>query len=211
MTVDSLTPEQEARFPEFVKKWVEIGNSTVTPDFYTPEVIETIKDCIQVMYKSVDAAINRENILISTSPLLSPLVAAGFEHGKKGTPRKKAEGNLPNMDALVNYVNQFSNPKEVIKEADKYTNTRYWGSLDADTRAFIDFFNRVVELPELKRYQEAITAMETLTMLTYDMLINDTFCVVSMKPIHQDLDWSGEYPVASSGEIKWADGTVINY
>jgi len=31
--ITKLTPEQEARFPEFVKKWVDIGLSTEPADF----------------------------------------------------------------------------------------------------------------------------------------------------------------------------------
>ena len=34
-TIDKITPEQEARFPEWVEKWTAIGLSTERADFKT--------------------------------------------------------------------------------------------------------------------------------------------------------------------------------
>ena len=49
--IESITPEQEARFPEWVAKWRAIGNSTEPADF------ERAKKAAHALYKSTESKI----------------------------------------------------------------------------------------------------------------------------------------------------------
>ena len=214
MTLESLTKEQEDKFPYYVEKWVRIGNSLVTEDFYTDDIVNSIKVAVQKMYKIAGEKIELENVLISPSPSMSPFMAAAHVHGKKGTPTKKMKCKIPNMESVEAFVNSFANPKEIVQKAGAYCELRYWGALDAGFCAFVDFFNTETELGNtaLVPHKETIEVMHNeITCLCYDLLIADGLCVVSKKPIYQDFDMSEGYPVAKSGKIKWADGTVIEY
>lgn len=214
--IESLTPEQEATFPYYVKKWVEIGNSVIpnSDEFYTRGVVEDIKDAIVCMYETVGEKIDRENILESTSPIMSPFVMAAHMVKQIGKPKTLYECTLPNSQSVEDYVNQFANQQEIIQKANECVQLRMWGSTEAGLRAYIDFFQNETELGEtvLKPYSESIFAINNIiTPLTYDLLLGDNVAVWSRKQVFQTFDTSGEYPVAVSGDIKWCDGTIINY
>lgn len=212
--LEKLTPEQEAKFPAYVKKWATIGNSIVDDALYTDEIIGLIKDAVVAMYKESGKNIKPENVLISSSPIMSPFIAAAHVVGKKGKPKKPVKSKLPNMGAVEDYLNTFTNPREIINNSDKFPQLRYWCSIDAGFRAYVDFFMNETDLGknELKKFEDINKKMANeITHLCYDMLISENFCVVSKKPIYQDLDMSGDYPVAKKGLIKWADGTQVQY
>src|SRR3990172_8105141 len=66
--IERLTPEQEARFPEFIKKWTDIGLSTEPADRPRAE------KAIRLMYRSADLAVPR--IVWCGSPLANALTWA---------------------------------------------------------------------------------------------------------------------------------------
>jgi hypothetical protein len=186
----------------------------VEKGFYSDEIIEKIKDAVQAMYAAAKKTIDRENIIISSSPTMSPFIASARIVGKIGKPKKSVKSKLSNMGSVENFLNKYSNPKKIIKESGKFTGIRYWCSINVGFRAYIDFFMNETKLGDeaLKDYKNINTIMANeVTHLCYDMLIYENFCVVSKKPIFQDLDTSGEYPIARNGRIEWEDGTIINY
>lgn len=211
--LNELTKEQQNKFPEYVKKWAAIGNSVVPEGFYTPDVVRTIEDAILSTYKAADKSISRDNILESTSPTLSPFIAAAHVMGKKGTPKNPVKSKLPHMESVELFLNQFTNPRDIIANSGKFLGQRYWGSLGAGFKAYVDFFQTETSLGvnELVSHATNIKATTDITCLTYDLLIGDNVCVFSHKPVFQTLDTSGDFPVARSGEIKWSDGTIIKY
>ncbi len=69
--IDKLTPEQEARFPEFVERWTKIGLSTAPCDF------EKAKAAAKRIYK--DAGLEEPDDSEMYGPFDNPLAAAEFE------------------------------------------------------------------------------------------------------------------------------------
>lgn len=212
--IEQLTQEQIDTFPFYVKKWVTIANSVVPEGLYTPEIVDRIKDAIQLMYKAANLTIDRDNIIMSTSPTMSPFIFAARRVGVPGTPKKRATYKLDGLQVVEDFVNGFENPLEIVKEASDAASLRRWGALNADFRAFVDFFATETELGTtvLVPFKELNACLEAeITTLTYDLLIGDNLCVFSQKPVYQDFDNSGDYPKAVSGDIRWSDGTCISY
>jgi hypothetical protein len=212
--LDKLTPEQEAKFPEYVKKWATIGNSVAPDELYSEQILDDIKNAVVKMYTVANKKINKKNILVSSSPIMSPFIASAHKYGKSGTPKKRVTCKLPNMLAVENFVNGFYNPEEIIKNSNSFCSLRYWCSLDAGLRAYVDFFQNETTLGknELKKFESVISVVSNeITHLTYDLLIDDGLCVFSKKPVFQTLDTSGDYPTAKGGIIRWGDGTEIKY
>ena len=76
--IENLTPEQIARFPEFVSRWKEIGLSTQPMN--RPETARGIARCYEI------AGRKTPRIVFTTSPLVSGLTRAIiFEMGKKSS------------------------------------------------------------------------------------------------------------------------------
>lgn len=212
--IESLTEEQKATFPFYIKKWTTIANSVVKPGFYTEEVIDKIKDAIITMYRDQGGDIKPENILVSPSPKMSPFIASARVYGKPGTPKKKLHCRLPDMKAVEDFINTFENPKEIQERAKDFCEKRYWGSIDAGFWGYVDFFNRETILKDtvLKPKAELISKISNVFVpCVFDLIYTDDFCVFSKKQVYQDLDTSGEYPVIKPGKIKWEDGTEIEY
>jgi hypothetical protein len=81
--IESITLEQEARFPEWVAKWRAIGKSTEPADF------ERAKKAAQALYKSTDTKV--PEILFAPSPKAAVELAAEVLHGKNATNEQKRE------------------------------------------------------------------------------------------------------------------------
>lgn len=212
--LEELTEYQQSKLADYVKNGAKIGNSVVPSEVYTDEVIESIKIAVQKMYKAANHSIKKEDILISPSVIMSPFIAAAHMVGKVGTPGKPVKSKLENMKAVEDFLNGFENPKAIIKKSEQFLKVRFWGSLNIGFWSFISFFMNETSLGknELLKFKEINDIMfNEICHLTYDLIIAEDLCVVSKKPIYQDIDNSGEYPVTCGGKIVWSDGTVIKY
>lgn len=77
--IDNITPEQEARIPEWVDKWLKVGLSTERMDR------EKSKEAVEKICKVID--VENPEILFARSPKEAIMMGTDAILGKKGTNR----------------------------------------------------------------------------------------------------------------------------
>ena len=79
--IETITPEQEARFPEWVEKWTAIGLSTERADF------ETAKTAVLALYEIIGQP--KPQVILSKSPKAAIIEGLTIENdGKKPTKQE---------------------------------------------------------------------------------------------------------------------------
>jgi len=116
--IETITPEQEAMFPEWVEKWTKIGLSTDPMDF------ERAKKAVKKLY-TITGNNQPKKILKASSPM---------EAVKKGVLAVK---KLQNPD-----IDEKDIPKSDYSDA---TQNFYGGSLYASWGSFVTFFRDVMD------------------------------------------------------------------
>jgi hypothetical protein len=80
-TIDKITPEQEARFPEWVEKWTKIGLSTERADF------KTANEAVLKLYEIIGRP--KPQVLLAPSPKAAIITGLTIENdGKKPTKQQ---------------------------------------------------------------------------------------------------------------------------
>ena len=183
--LEKLTEKQTAAMPFYKDKWLNIATSSAAPEFYDDFIINKIKNAIIACYKKAKYAIKEENIILSTSPIMSMFVASAKHYGKVGNPIKpikwndKKNKNIVGMKVVENFLNTYSNPHEIVNKSAKYKNSIYWGMSDAGYCGFLDFFRNETDI---KVDWENADFMNVLTEFTHFVIFEKDFCVVSMRP-----------------------------
>lgn len=207
--LDKLTPQQEAKIPEYFEKWLAIATAETPTEFYDAEALEAIKDAVVGAYDAAEKEITRDKIFIVDSPIMAMFVASAHVCGKPGKPEKpvkwKGDSKLTGMEAVENYLNGFENPTTVIKQSSKFTNIIYWGMPIAGYYGYLDFFKRETDIKvDFKNSEYG----ERLTILTHMLLISDGFCVVSKRPCVLRTN-RGSAIADGSPYMAWGDGIGV--
>lgn len=182
--LEKLTKEQTEAMAKYRDKWMKIVTSSTSEEFYSDFVNEKIKDAVTGMYAAAKKKIKREEIIITTSPIMACFVASAHACGKKGTPKTpiKWAGNnkkITGMNAVENFLNGYENPKEIVNNSSKFSNLIYWGIPDSGFCGFIDFFRNETDI---KVDYSNMDHLNVITELTHLIIISEKFCVVSMRP-----------------------------
>lgn len=182
--IESLTPEQEARMPFYRDKWLSNAIAEVPPELYLDESVKKeLTDTLHYMYKVSGHTL--KTVLFAPSPIMAMFMASAHEVGKVGTPKKKASfkhdqaPKIVGMKAVEDYLNGFSNPKEIIKNAGKFSSQIYWGASDSGFNGYVEFF---IKECGLELDMDKVNALNTVSRLTHLLLICDGFAVVAYRP-----------------------------
>jgi len=118
--ISELTPEQKAKMPEYVKKWIAIGNDTSRLNY------DRTVDIIHAVQKHI---LKKEPtpVLIFDNPMEAWVACNYAAHGHK-------------VNELKNCVEEFFSGKKPKWKLGQYVSPYLNGSFAAPTFAFYDFF-----------------------------------------------------------------------
>jgi hypothetical protein len=208
--LESLSEQQVQAIPKYRDKWMEIATASVPPEFYDDFICNRVKDAIVGMYAAAKKTISKDNIIFSDSPVMALFMASARTYGKAGTPKKPVKwagktDKIKGMEAVENYLNTFSNPRDIIKNSHKFKESIYWGMSDAGFCGFVEFFQKETNIPV---DYSGMTHINAITEFTHFILVLEDFCVVAKRPtffIHKD----GKAPENGLPYIGWADGISL--
>lgn len=118
--ISELTPEQKAKMPEYVEKWIKIGNDTSRLNY------DRTLDIIQNVQRHI---LNKEPtpVVIFNNPMEAWVACNYATHGHKVNELKKC-------------VEEFFTGKKPSWKLSQYVSPYLNGSFSAPTFAFYDFF-----------------------------------------------------------------------
>jgi hypothetical protein len=118
--ISELTPEQKAKMPEYVKKWIAIGNDTSRLNFdRTLDIIHNVQ--VHILKKEATP------VVIFDNPMEAWIACNYAAHGHKA-------------NELKGCVDDYFNGKKPSWKVGQYVSPYLNGSFSAPTFAFYDFF-----------------------------------------------------------------------
>lgn len=178
--IDSISPEQEARFPEWVEKWTKIGLSTERAD------VERATVAVKKLYEIINQP-QPKKILFAQSP---------FQAVKMGTYEvKKLENPSIKMEDIPN------------SEFYSSVNNLYGGSFYASWASFVTFFRDVMDL-ECDSFENFFWG-EELTHSCGWVWWHDDICVIVDRPTLIKMDDENRLHNETGPAIEYADGYAI--
>jgi len=179
MKITELTEEQKSKFPDYVKKWTDIGLSTERSD--RPKTEEIIKK----IYKN--AGFGEPKIVWSESPIGNFKALAEMLKQEPGNENKTVD--------------------EILKE--EYRENAYhcmYGYHDADWLSFYDYFRNECNLVE---ETEPLVNLIELSKHCGWLLPFEYVCFVSERNIKLNRDTQGRLHSETEAAIEYADGYKI--
>ncbi len=200
--ITSLTAEQQARFPEFIEKWTDIGLSTAPADRAAAEL---------GIRKAYEAAGKKPpRIVWTSSPLAQGLTRAIVEKLSK-KPAHEVGKNIEASvrDSVRDSVGDSVRDSVWDSVGDSVRDSVWdsgYGAHDAGWLSFYDFFREVVGLRE-------ITApLEPLTELARHVgwwLPHEKICWVSERHTLVRKDASGRLHCETGPAVAYPDGFAV--
>lgn len=148
--IEQLTPEQEARMPEYVEKWCSIGLNCDPTDY------EASKVHVLAAYKEAELA-KPKHVILADSPWAAAVIASIFQNMPPSeiakwcrTPTLAQEELFPTFcpDEGTYFVNgvQGSCTKEALRDG---ITAQVYGSHDAGWLSFYDFVSEELGLADV--------------------------------------------------------------
>jgi hypothetical protein len=200
--IESLTPEQEARMPEYVKKWIEIGTCL------KPMKRKKVRDDIRKVYEAGGLE-PPECIIFFDSPKAATLFLNilhdndeyNWEEriGKK-TEKEEIDGKEHwTVNAKgISVLNRLKKDSAHLS-IDSYNHIACYGSFDASWLSFYDFFLQEFDLECCKKL-EGLMNMAQNTGWFFPF---ENFVIVTDRPTQINLD--------DDGRLHNEDGFAIQY
>lgn len=213
--VEELTQAQKDRMPYYTDKWIDAATIHVKPEFYTPEIMDVIKNEVIFHYKEVGHTITKDKIHMSTSPIMSLYEIAAYEVGKKGKAKKypKWKGDkkkITGMEAVETYLKQFENPYDIIDRANELKDDIYYNVYNCGFCGFVDFFLSETDI-EFEDHTDVLRkydSLRILTELTHTTLMFDEVCFIAPRPTIMRTN-KGEAIDDGKPYMVWSDGIGV--
>ena len=184
--IESLTEEQQAKFPEYVKKWTDIGLSTDNSNF------EDVEEDLAKIYK--EGGLEPPEVIIHVG---SPLSANYLINIIDNTGEYDIEDpEKMTLEALREHA------KKVCPTLKSYNNDACYGQHDASWLSFYDYFKRECNLEECNRLEGFYNLAEKIGWFWPCK----TFCIICKKPSAIRLDEQGRLHSEDKYSIEFPDG-----
>ena len=190
--ITSLTDEQKAKMPEYVKKWIDIGLSTAPTN--RERAKELVKD-----YYSVAGLTPPSVVVFGQSPKQSMqytnlMLLDNFD------ALKAKFGDMPLQEALPLMIKECS--KKDLKKVNQWNSNFVGGNLWVDWQAFNDFFMNEVGVKGLEIINPTLKMSEKVGWI----FPYNNFVVLTEKPIYIHRNAAGRLHFDGGKCIEWADG-----
>lgn len=188
--IETLTPEQESKFREYVAKWTKIGTDT---NFNEEQATEAIKEAYRCA-ATLDSSIREPSkILFFSSPGVAMAAAQIYIHAAE----KNIKINKKNNNTLTKWA-----------ETNLKFETCGYGQHDASWLSFYDFFRTEVGLIEETNIVMGLINVAKTCGWYY---CYDDICFVSKKPVICNLDDNNMLHSETGPAIAYEDGISIIY
>jgi len=189
--ITELTPEQEAKFPEYRKKWLDIGLSTSECNF---------KEAVKAAKKSYKLAglTPPKDFLLFDSPQEAIRYTAMIEMDL-ATIEDLAKGDRP-----FNSLDEKTKEKVITKSKD-YISWNVYGSHDAGWLSFYDFFLQEFDLECCKKLEGLIE----LSRHCGWWIPCEEVCILQHKPSEIHMDEENRLHNDQGAAIKYRDGYSV--
>jgi len=202
--IEKLTPEQEARFPEFVDKWSAIGINTDPIDHAAAE------DIIEQIYKKEN--LKKPHIVWCKSP--SQMIETAVLVNQIAGQIQPGTDSVSSDVALLAYesVRPFQEYKDFqhkFNSSAKATmkNNCCFGQHDAGWLSFYDYMREVLGL--LIKETEELTCLFQLAKHTHWWLPTEDICWMSERPLFVHFDDEHRLHCETGSAIKYLDDFQI--
>jgi len=219
--IDKLTTEQEARFPEWVDKWIKIGLSTEPADF------ETFDKYIRVGYEKTDIPFPN-NIIRVSSPMVGAFAASISESILRGGAVDDAVGGAVGgavrdaihgavggavYDAVDDAVGgavgdavggAVGGAKEILWHY--WLGGQFWVGGWWGAPAYVSFFTDVCGLELTQEVSERTIAYRKICESVSYVWPNRNFVIVCDRPAAINLDAEGRLHSETGKAIEYRDG-----
>lgn len=190
--IESLTPEQEARMPDYVRKWIGIGLDT--SEVQLDEIISAVKQ----IYAQVDQK-QPEFFMLADGPTEAMRF---ISHADKVDLTFDQMRELTALELTAEVRKQI----DATVPAGQYTYQvpEFYGQHDAGFLSFYDFFAE-----ELNIGKQELAALKTLTINSGWVWMYENLVIFSRKPIHVSVDNTGRLHNEKRAAIEYLDGTKV--
>lgn len=189
--IESLTKEQEAKFPEYVEKWTNIGLSTDNSRCHD------VRDELEKIYK--EGGLECPKVIIH---LDSPLAANYLINIIVATGEYDIEDPAKmTMEALKTHAHK------VCKTLTSYNAEACYGQHDASWLAFYSFFKNECGLEVCNRLEGYYTIAEKIGWF----FPAEEFVIVTKKPCFISRDEQGRLHNETDYAIKYEDGKECSF
>ena len=188
--INELTEAQKARFPEFIKKWIDIGLSCEPADRKEAE-----KGIVE-MYKT--AGLKKPKIVWCTSPLSQGIT-------RQIVQKLEADGLLKKGEKIGDSVRNSVRNSVGASVGDSVWDSGY-GQHDANWLAFYDFFNDVLGL---KNETEKLSGLWQVSKNAGWYLPHENICWVSERHNFLSRDEQGRLHNEHGMALTYPDGWGI--
>jgi hypothetical protein len=210
--IEELTPEQEARFPEFVRKWTDIGLSTAPADRPRAEA------AIRWMYRQANLAEPRivwcgsplgnalARAIVSTTNSVESSVRSSVESSVRSSVRSSVESSVrSSVESSVESSVWSSVRSSVWSRVESSVWSRVYGQHDAGWLAFYDFFASIGLQNEVK----PLHGLNELAQSAGWALPHKEICWVSERHNVLNRDARGRLHCESGPACAYPDGWAI--
>lgn len=191
--VEKLTPEQEAKIPEYLEKYYN--------KIYNPQKVDEKKAIKSINYIYKEAGYGEPQVIFATSPIDAQIIANTF------TQEDKIKNIVDNMRKNKVPVTEMF---EKLRGKIKYEETSWYGNIsDYGWTCFYEFINNEI-FPDFKLEIWDIWK-ELVESNIYDMIQLEKVCIVIVMPEHVKVNADKRLHCETGSAIRWSDGYELYY